>query len=241
VYFQWLPLTAGSSTRHTCDMDLSTARPPSRTDALLAGTHYQPLLQRLKEIIETEAKRKLCSKERRELEDMIRLVAVLYYDVPLAISEGRSLLNHISELAEPLMRVIERLEDEQFRDWVFLCVEAPLGPQRLDRQAVPARFENLLIDLRKIARRVPLRPSAKRGVGKPSKSGDLEKIVELLGFYWEKKTGKCLTRDWHGHEPVNPAMMFVHSMIDFIDAARLGELPTVTRTVVEAKRDKRIL
>ena len=35
--------------------------------------------------------------------------------------------------------------------------------------------------------------------------------------------------------------MFVHAVIGFIDAKRLDELPTVTRTVAEAKRDKRIL
>jgi hypothetical protein len=218
-------------------MEMSTARPPSRTDALLASADYQPLLQGLEGVIEAEAKRKLCSRERQELEDMIRLVADLYYTVPLAISEWQSSINRLAEIGEPLTRVIEILEDERCRDWV----EAPLRRQRLDRQAVPARLEELLIGLKEIARRVPSRRSAKRGVGKPSKSGDLEKIVELLGCYWKKTTGKRLSRNWHGREPVNPAMRFVHSIIGFIDPKRLDELPAVTRTVVEAQRDERIL
>ncbi len=212
----------------------------SRTDELLASADYQPLLQNLKKIVEAGAQRKLFPGQHQGLEEIIRIVADLYYVVPPGVAKYLSFITRIAEIGAPLTRVIEILEDERCRDWVLLCLEGR-GLQRLNRQEVPARYEGLLVDLHKIACRVPPPRIAKRGRGKPKKSDDLEKIVELLGLYWKETTGKPMTRNWHRREPINPAMMFVHAVIGFIDAKRLDELPTVTRTVAEAKRDKQIL
>ena len=53
--------------------------------------------------------------------------------------------------------------------------------RKSDDQA-ESKYENLLGDLHKIARRVP-RPPAKRGRGRPAAHGDLYGPVKVLALY----------------------------------------------------------
>lgn len=207
-----------------------------RIQALQARADYLPLLQRLKKIIETETKKTLRPVDCQELESCVFDV-VCHFEAAENVHALLSRYNLLHELAAPLTRMIEILEDERVRDWVFLCLEAPLGPQRLDRQAVPARLENLLVDLRKIARRVPA-PPAKRSPGRPVTSGGLYGAVKLLALYWEQLTGKRFTQYWHSdarrhnRAPANNATQFVHAVIRFIAPERLRSLPKMTEWIV---------
>jgi len=203
------------------------------TEALLASP---ALLQKLEAIVEKQIKRKLCERERQDLEGTIRAVAGLYYVAGPGLAKFFSWFDSFRGFHGSLAQIIAKLEQEP--EWAVHCLKDPLGSHRLDEQTAKLQYANILVGLRKIARRVPAPASAKRDRGKPPKSGDFEKIVELLAIYWKQTTGKPITRNWYRHEPANAAMRFIHTAIGFIDADRLNELPHVTRTIVEAQRDR---
>jgi hypothetical protein len=186
----------------------------------------EPLLQRLEVIIERETHKELCPEKRRVIEDMIGTLADTYrIDFAAELTKVETFSDRLAELTAPLPRQIEMLEDEQVRAWAI----HGLGGLRLDER----QYEDLLLGLRKLARRAPPpRPSTKRR-GRPPKFDSLETVVLWLVRLWRKMTGKRATRNWHGREPANHAMMFVHAVVGFIDAKRLDDLPAVTRKVLE--------
>lgn len=63
----------------------------------------------------------------------------------------------------------------------------------------------------------------------------LHSTVELLMRYWSSAKGERPTRDWHGHEPVSPAMRFVHRVMTFIAPWIGPKLPAVTKAVAKKR------
>jgi hypothetical protein len=249
VMFQRTQLTCGGSMQHARDMDAvrndmsGDARPrsPSRTKALLASPTYPALLQGLEVIIEIEAKRKLCPKERQELDDMIRLVADLYYNVPLRLSELHAFLNGLRGLAAPLARAIEILEANREGFINLLGRHAVVGDANSVQEAIStirkqevSRYEIFLSIAREIAACTGRLPQ-KRDRKQAPKSDDLKTMVGLLALYWKQMTGKRITQDWQDRIPLTSATQFVHAVVGFIDVEALNKLPYVTRLVAEAQ------
>jgi hypothetical protein len=212
-------------------------RTSTRTEALLAGADFEPLLDSLEKHVAAAATRSFGPVDRQVLRSIIVEAAMMYEGTRYFADEASRCTLH--ELAEPLARVIQLLEHDANRDDVFVALGAPaalaLSPDQRAVEEAVARYEILLRDLDKIARAVP-QPPAKPGPGKPSRTMDLHALVERLADYWERATGQRFTQHWLKGAPLTPATEFVHAVVRFIDAERLGALPKVTERIVTKRR-----
>lgn len=175
-------------------------------------------LDRLRLIVEAEARRELSDDEHRKLKDVMCLAVDLYRVTPRSFSKYmQSSLSGLAKIDRPLALVIDVIERQR------ALVASIFGNKRQ---------KALVADLRSLHRLA----TWKRPSGRPGQSSDLYAVVVVLAAYWVNTTGKRFTRDWHGSSPLTPAMIFVHTAIAFIDAGRLPELPTITKEVVRAGR-----
>jgi hypothetical protein len=79
--------------------------------------------------------------------------------------------------------------------------------------------------------------------GPKTKATDLRALVDVLAAYWTSTLGRSFEQNWtiesagkdkRKRMPTTDAMLFVYSVVEFIDPKRLANLPTVARAAVEA-------
>jgi hypothetical protein len=206
----------------------------------LVGEYDGALLTAI-EIVEKAAKQPLSPRERERLAATLSFAKSVYDCRQLMAYYARKVTIH--DIAEPLAKVIEVLEDDDVDGYAVLAAlsappHMPASPHREER-------EILLQLLRKLAANLPPAP-AKRTRGQPM-ARDLYELVEWLAKTWEHYTGIEFTRGWGKGKPSDAtrlgpdshAMHFACAVVKVIDEKRLDELPTVTKNVVTDRRKRR--
>jgi hypothetical protein len=211
----------------------------------LVGEYAGALLPAL-EIVEKAAKIRLSPKQRDDLAMQIKGTLWTY-----AMAKG-SRWYTLPKIARPLASVIEQLDRRPNFNAVLATLGAPI-PFPLagqDHESVSraveqhhkamARYQNLMHDLKEIARKLPP-PPPKRSIGK-KEDVVLSQLVDALASIWETWTGTKFTRDWHKEEkkdewmPATVAMEFVFAIVKLVDPARVGALPKTTEKIVTKRR-----
>jgi hypothetical protein len=218
----------------------------ARIKSLLASSEYQLLLRRLANIIERETEKPFRPADLRTLDSVISTVAGTYI-CNLVLSDWLTRLT-LRELREPLVRVIELLEQDANRELIgpFLISRIEMRSikqpgksvddfARNFRELATTRYEALLRNLHELACKLP-RPPEKPGRGRPAKAENLEILVRALAQYWEEATGKPFKQHWHKGAPVSSAVCFAHEVTRFVDGTRLRSLPKVTERIVSERR-----
>jgi len=169
-------------------------------------------------------------------------------------AEHAALASTLHELADPLPRVVVSLRDEANREQllVMLGAPAPVGPMtwpERDRPAVEradARRRSLLRELETVAGALPPTPTVPRH--RPSRTKGLRAAVEVLVDGFEHMSGERFSQLWHRGDayrdggdgrreklPATRGTQFVRDAMQLIDPQRLGDLPGVTRAIVEVR------
>jgi hypothetical protein len=211
----------------------------------LAGEYAGALLPALK-IVEKAAKIRLSPKQRDDLAMQIKTALWTY-----AVAK-RSRWFTLRKIARPLASVIKQLDHQPNITAVLATLGAPIPfplvgqDHESVRRAVEqhhqalARYQNLMHDLKEIAKYLPS-PPPKRSKGK-KEDVVLSQMVDALASIWETWTGTKFTRDWHKEEnkdewmPATVAMEFVFAIVKLVDPARVGALPKTTEKIVTKRR-----
>lgn len=206
----------------------------TRTEALLVSAELEPLLDRLVGYLGTGTEKADFLIDREMLSSVVCMASLVYDGVRyLADAASKSTFH---EFREPLARVIDILKCDANQDDIFIALGAPamlaMSPDQTAMSRAVERYEAVLRALDDIARAVP--PPLKHDRGRPPMTRDLRAMVELLVGRWEAWTGNPVKQIGHKKEaPSTPAKKFVYDVVEFIDPARLGELPGVLEKVTD--------
>jgi hypothetical protein len=192
------------------------------------GTNFERLMKEVEGFVFSDMENYIEALE--YLRERIRSAIYNYFvDRYVAVEIFGSNLN---KLREPAAVMIEGLRDEISRSQVFFALDGSPGGLGYTN----LRYEGLLTELEGFVAGLPLPQNRKRA--RPART-DLRALVERLAHEWRVVTSKPFEQSWHKGAPTNPAMRFVHAVVQFTDRKSLRALPKMTERVVAERRHAR--
>ena len=109
---------------------------------------------------------------------------------------------------------------------------------------VYAKYKTMIDCLERISEKAEeTQPVKRASSGRPRKnlaSDPFYMLVDALADVWHGETHKPFTEDWtRSNAAPSPAARFVFEVVKQIDPKRIGELPTVTKNIVTARKKKK--